>query len=75
MADLSRLGQFETFLAMLVASRRDVGVLLVDGVTSGPGNQGTNCTANIQGHSGTPATFLGLARSIGGPGIGGASPT
>jgi hypothetical protein len=45
------------------------------GITSGPGNQGTSCPASLVGHAGTPATFLGLARSLGGPGIGGATPT
>lgn len=34
------------------------------GITSGPGNQGSANTANLQGHAGTSAGFLGLPRQI-----------
>jgi len=60
----------------LLASLRDIPALNpLAGVVSGPGNQGTANTAQLQGHAGTPASFFGLARQIGGPGIGGATPS
>jgi len=60
----------------LLASLRDIPALNpLDGITSGPGNQGTRNTAQLQGQSGTPGTFLGVARQVSGPGIGGATPT
>lgn len=34
------------------------------GITSGPGNQGTQNTAHMAGHSGTPASQTGIPRQI-----------
>ena len=60
----------------LLASLRDIPALNpLAGVVSGPGNQGTANQAQLQGQSGTPGTFLGLARQVSGPGIGGATPS
>ena len=62
-------------LADLTASLRDIaGINPLTGVVSGPGNNGSSNTANLQGHSGTAASFIGLPRAIGGPGPGGGTP-
>lgn len=62
-------------LADLLASVRDIPALNpLDGIMSGPGNQGSATTANLQGHAGTPGTFIGVPREMVGPGIGGGTP-
>lgn len=62
-------------MADLKAGVRDIAAInpLV-GVISGPGNQGSANTAQLMGHAGTPSSFLGLPRSVAGPGIGGTTP-
>lgn len=47
---------------------------LTGGIVSGPGNQGSACPAQLQGHAGTPASFIGIARQLGPPGSYGATP-
>lgn len=62
-------------LADLVASVRDIPALNpLAGITSGPGNQGSACQAQLLGHSGTPATFLGCPRVLGAAGSWGMGP-
>ena len=57
-------------LADLLASVRDIpSINPLAGITSGPGNQGSACRANLQGHAGTVGTYLGPPRSIARPGI------
>ena len=34
------------------------------GIVSGPGNQGSANAANLQGHAGTGADFLGIPRTV-----------
>ena len=59
----------------LLAGLRDIPALNpLAGIVSGPGNQGSACVANLQGHAGTPASFLGVARALGPPGSWGGTP-
>lgn len=49
----------------LMASIRDIPSLNpLAGVISGPGNQGSANTAQLQGQAGTPGTFLSLPRQL-----------
>lgn len=51
-------------MADLLASIRDVGPSEQAGIVSGPGNQGSSSTANLQGHAGTSDTFLSVPRQL-----------
>lgn len=51
-------------LADLLASVRDMGPTQLTGIVSGPGNQGTACPANTQGHAGTGASQLSVPRNL-----------
>lgn len=55
--------------ADLLASVRVIGPSQQAGIMSGPGNQGTACPANIQGHAGTSAAQVPRNLKIGGPGV------
>lgn len=48
----------------LVASVRPVGPSQLVGIVSGAGNQGSACTANMQGHAGTGCDAKSVPRNL-----------
>lgn len=50
--------------ADLLASVRVIGPSQLAGIVSGPGNQGTACPANMQGHAGTGCDAKSVPRNL-----------